>query len=97
MKGLRLDKYLWFARLAKSRTLAQEMIDAGQVRMDGERLTNRHAEARVGQVLTLTIHGRFRVIRVEQLPARRGPAIEAQSSYTEIVAPQPIDARKSSD
>jgi ribosome-associated heat shock protein Hsp15 len=96
MKGLRLDKYLWFARLAKSRTLAQESIASGEVRINGERLTNRHAEARVGQVLTLTCHGRFRVIRVEQLPLRRGPAKEAQATYIEIVAPQPIDACKSS-
>ncbi len=97
MKGLRLDKFLWFVRLARSRTLAQEMIDAGQVRMGGERLTNRHAEARIGQVLSLSSHGSFRVIRVEQLPTRRGPAKEAQAAYIEIVAPQPIDARKSSD
>ncbi len=96
MKGLRLDKFLCFARLARTRTLAQDMIDRGDVRLDGERITNRHVEARVGHMITLTSHNRFRVVRIEMLPQRRGSPADALLAYTEILAPQPIDARKSS-
>lgn len=92
MKGLRLDKYLWFARLARTRTIAQEMIDRGDVRLDGQRIFNRHADVRIAQVLTLTSNARFRVVRIEQLPPRRGSPTEALSTYTEILAARPIDA-----
>ncbi len=95
MTGLRIDRFLCFARLAKTRTVAQAMIDAGQVRLDGDRLTNRHQSIRIGQILTLTAHNRFRVIEVSALPTRRGPAQEALSSYIEIVRPQVIDAEDS--
>ena len=96
MKGLRLDKYLWFARFARTRTIAQEMIDRGDVRLDGERIFTRHADVRIGHVITLTSNARFRVIRVEQLPSRRGSPTDALSTYTEILPAQPIDARSPS-
>lgn len=91
MTGLRLDRFMWFARLAKSRTLAQKMIHAGEVRVDGDRVTSNSMTICPGQTLTLTSYQRFRVIRVDALPARRGPATEAQACYTELVASQPID------
>ena len=93
MTGLRLDKFLWFARLVKSRTLAQGVIDAGHVRIEGERVIDRSRTVKPGQTLTLTTHNRFHVIRIDRLPTRRGPAQEAQCCITEIVAPSPIDAR----
>ena len=92
MKGLRLDKYLWFARLARTRTIAQEMIDRGDVRLDGQRIFNRHADVRIGQVITLTSNARFWVVQVEDLPSRRGSPTDALSTYTEILPAQPIDA-----
>jgi ribosome-associated heat shock protein Hsp15 len=91
MNGLRLDSFLWFARLAKSRMLAQRFVAEGQVRIDGMRATNKHVQVRTGQVLTLTIRGQFRVIRIEMLPLRRGPASEAAECFSEIVGAQPID------
>ncbi len=91
MTKLRIDKFLCFARLAKSRSIAQGMIEAGHVRLDGERIANQHLTIRSGQILTLTAHGQFRVIEVVTLPARRGPPQEALSCYIEIVSPQVID------
>lgn len=92
MSGLRIDKLLWFLRLAKSRSLAQKMIAAGEVRIDGARAANAHAIVAPGQTLTLTAHERFRVVRVDTLPVRRGPAPEAQACYTELAPSRPIDA-----
>ncbi len=91
MSGLRLDSFLWFARLSKSRTLAQKFILDGHARVEGVRVTNKHALVKPGQLLTLTMKDQFRVIRIEMLPTRRGSASEAQMCFSEIVAPQPID------
>jgi ribosome-associated heat shock protein Hsp15 len=90
--GLRLDKLLWHLRLTKSRSLAQKVITHGDVRVDGARVLTPSAIFKPGQTLTLTLNERFRVIRVERLPERRGPAPEAQSCYAELVATQAIDA-----
>jgi ribosome-associated heat shock protein Hsp15 len=81
---VRLDRFLFFIRLLKSRTLAQGLIEEGHVRIEGRRVTKASEEVRVGQVIALPLHGRVRVIRVIALPARRGPASEAQRHYEEI-------------
>ena len=81
---MRLDCFLFFIRLAKSRTLAQALIDEGHVRIDGKRVAKRAEEIRVGSVVALPLHGRVRILRVTSLPARRGPAAEARTHYEEI-------------
>jgi ribosome-associated heat shock protein Hsp15 len=83
---MRLDKFLWFARLAKTRTFAQEVAEARHLRIDGRVIEKAAAAVRVGDTLTFPLHGRIRVIRVEALPARRGPAPEARACYTELSA-----------
>jgi ribosome-associated heat shock protein Hsp15 len=81
---LRLDRYLFFIRLVKSRTLAQGLIEAGHIRIDGRRVAKPAEEVRVGSVIALPLRGQVRVLRVKALPARRGPAIEARLAYEEI-------------
>jgi len=81
---LRLDRYLFFIRLVKSRTLAQGLIEAGHVRIDGKRVAKTAEEVRVGSIVALPLRGRVRVLRVTSLPARRGPASEARLAYEEI-------------
>ena len=83
---MRLDRYLFFIRLVKSRTLAQGLIEAGHVRLDGKRVGKTSEEVRVGQVIALPLHGNVHVIRVTALPSRRGPAPEARRHYEEIEA-----------
>jgi ribosome-associated heat shock protein Hsp15 len=80
---LRLDRYLFFIRLVKSRTLAHGLIEAGNVRIDGKRVSKTSEEVRVGSVIALPLHGKVRVLRVLALPTRRGPASEAQTCYEE--------------
>lgn len=81
---LRIDKYLWFARLAKSRSIAQKMAEAGYVRVNGRRIDRAHAPVRPGDLITFPHGTSARVVRVCALPARRAPAIEAQGCYEEI-------------
>jgi ribosome-associated heat shock protein Hsp15 len=82
--SMRLDRFLWWVRLAKTRSAAQTIAADGRLRLDGRAIDRAHAAVRVGNVLTYHAHGRVRVIRVEALPARRGPAAEAQGCYTDL-------------
>ena len=81
---MRLDRYLYFIRLVKSRTLAQGLIEQGTVRIDGKRVAKTSEEVRAGSVIALPLHGRVRVLRVLALPGRRGPANEARYCYEEV-------------
>jgi len=81
---VRIDRFLFFIRLVKSRTLAQHVIEAGHVRIDGKRVEKSSEEVRVGSILALPLNNRVRVLRVLSLPVRRGPASEAQTCYEEL-------------
>ena len=82
--SLRLDKFLWFARIVKTRSLAQSLAEQGRLRLAGRVIGRAHAPVRVGDVLSFAVHGRVRVLKVEALPARRGPPAEARLLYTEL-------------
>ncbi|WP_332810691.1 RNA-binding S4 domain-containing protein [Sphingomonas sp.] len=82
--SLRLDKFLWFARIVKTRALAQAMAEEGRIRLAGRVVDRAHAPVRVGDVLSFATRGTVRVIRIEALPARRGPPAEARTLYSEI-------------
>jgi ribosome-associated heat shock protein Hsp15 len=82
--SLRLDKFLWFARIVKTRALAQQLAEEGRIRIDGRIVDRAHAPVRPGEVLSFALRGQVRVIRVEQLPKRRGPPAEAREMYREI-------------
>ena len=79
--AVRIDRFLFFIRLLKSRTLAQGLIDTGYVRVDGKRVEKSSEEVRVGSTIALPLHGHVRVLRVIALPHRRGPAPEARACY----------------
>jgi len=81
---LRIDKYLWFARLSKSRSTAQKLAEDGHVRLNGRRIERAHAPVRTGDLITFPHGEAVRVVRVIALPARRGPAPEAQGCYEEL-------------
>ena len=84
---MRIDRFLHCIRLAKSRTLAQALVEQGHVRIDGKRVVKAAEEVRPGQVIAFPLHGSVRVLRVLALPVRRGPAAEARCHYEEIGAP----------
>ena len=88
---LRLDKFLWFARLAKTRERARAIAERGHLRMGGRRIEQAHALVRVGDVLSVPLPRGVRVLRVEALPTRRGPPAEARMLYCEL-GDQPAEA-----
>ena len=68
----------------KSRGLAQAIVDAGHVRIDGKRVAKPSEAVRVGSIIALPLHERVRVVRVIALPDRRGPPAEARACYEEL-------------
>ncbi len=80
----RLDKWLWFARFAKSRTIAAKLVTAGFVRINGLRADDPSKGLAVGDVLTVALPRTTAVVRVEQLGERRGPAPEAHRLYSPL-------------
>ena len=86
---LRVDKWLWFARLFKSRTLAAALCRSGRLRINGVTVEKAHQGLKAGDVLTFPKADYIRVIRVIALGNRRGPASEAQSLYEDLDPPAP--------
>lgn len=82
----RLDKWLWFARFAKTRTLAAKLVTSGFVRFNGQRVDNPAKAVAIGDVVTLALSQSTIVIRVEALGERRGPAPEARLLYTDLTS-----------
>jgi ribosome-associated heat shock protein Hsp15 len=80
----RLDKWLWFARFAKTRTLAAKLVTEGFVRVNGQRVESAAKAVAVGDVLTIAVARTTALVRVEGLGERRGPAPEARLLYTEV-------------
>lgn len=97
---MRIDKLLWFLRLAGSRGFAQAWVLEGHIRLNGRRIEKPSAAVGCGDVLTLPmrgpIRGEVRIIEILALPTRRGPASEAQSCYRvlDASAGNPIAAGK---
>lgn len=86
---MRLDRFLWWVRLTKTRSAAQAIAADGRLRIDGRIVARAHAAVRVGQVLTYAVDDRVRVVRVLALPVRRGPAPEAQGCYADLTIADP--------
>ncbi len=80
----RLDKWLWCARFMKARTDCAALVSQGSVRINRQPTDKAHARLRPGDVLTVPVHGRVRVVRVLSLAARRGPASEAAALFEEV-------------
>lgn len=78
---MRLDKLLWYLRLARTRSIAQEMAEAGHIRLNGRRVERSHTRISAGDVLVLPLAAGVRVIEIVSLPQRRGSAPEAQACY----------------
>jgi ribosome-associated heat shock protein Hsp15 len=89
---VRVDRFLFFIRLVKSRTLAQHVIGEGHVRVDGKRVEKPSEEVRIGSVIALPLHDQVRILRVLALPSRRGPAPEARACYEELGIDEPKPA-----
>ncbi|MGN7997563.1 RNA-binding S4 domain-containing protein [Sphingomonas sp. 22176] len=88
--AMRLDRFLWYARIVKTRSAAQALCEKGLLRIDGRRVERSAASVRVGSILAFPIQGRVRVLRVEALPIRRGPPGEARLCYEDLVTDRDV-------
>jgi len=90
----RLDKFLFFSRALKSRTLAQKVIETGAIRVNSERTVKSDLKVGAGDVLTMALHNRIVIWRILDCGVRRGPAPEAALLYEDISpAPLPKEER----
>ncbi len=87
--ALRADKWLWYARFFKTRSLATKACNAGKLRVSGELVSKAHYQVKPGDVLTFSQGRHVRVIKVISLATRRGPAAEAQALYEDLKPPSP--------
>ncbi len=89
---MRVDKWLWYARFSKSRSLASKLCESGKIRLNKRHIFKAHQILKVGDVLTLPFQDNIRIIRIVSLATRRGPFIEAKKLYEDL---QPVMSVKS--
>ena len=92
----RLDKWLWFSRFFKSRTLASRACKSSKIRINGQIATKASTTVKVDDVLTFPRGNHIRVVKILDLGQRRGPAAEASFLYDDL-APRLSSDKQSSD
>lgn len=83
----RIDQWLWFARIVKSRTLAQTLVAGGKVRLNRTKIDKPSTAVKPGDVLTLSLGPRVRILEILGIGKRRGPAPEAQRLFRDLTDP----------
>ncbi|WP_417714852.1 RNA-binding S4 domain-containing protein [Roseibium sp. SCP15] len=87
--NLRIDKWLWYARVTKSRSLAQKLATSGHVRINKDKISSASKTVKEGDVLTIGLERRILVLKVVALGTRRGPYEEARKLYEDLSPPPP--------
>ena len=83
-KSLRLDLYLYYIRIFKSRSLATKFISSNRLRISGKVTQKPHKLISAGDVLTMTINDNIKIIKVLDIPSRRGSYLESLSFYQDL-------------
>ncbi len=83
----RLDKWLWFARVVKTRSMAAALVTDGKVRVNRTRTDKPSHQVRSGDVITVTAHSRVRILKVVAPGTVRGSATIAQTLYEDLTPP----------
>ena len=81
---IRLDTWLWYARFYKSRSLSSKAILSGKLRINSNKIAKPATKVKTNDVLTLNYVNEIRIIQIQSLGSRRGPASEAQSLYIDL-------------
>ncbi|MDQ8732809.1 RNA-binding S4 domain-containing protein [Bradyrhizobium sp. LHD-71] len=84
MDRQRIDKWLWHARIVKTRTGAAELVVSGHVRVNSTRVVAASHPVKVGDVLTIALDRRIRIWKVADFAERRGDATAARALYVEL-------------
>ena len=93
---IRLDTWLWFARFYKSRSLSSKAILSGKLRVNSNRIIKPASKVKINDVLTINHVNTVRIIQIQSIGSRRGPASEAQALYNDL-SPDVTAASKSKD
>ena len=96
-KTLRLDIYLYYIRLFKSRSIATKFILTNRLRISGQVTQKPHKMISVGDVLTITINDNIKILKVLDIPSRRGPYPESLNFYEDITPIEIIPKKESSN
>jgi ribosome-associated heat shock protein Hsp15 len=80
----RIDRWLWHARVVRTRTAAAALAGGGHVRLNGERIDAASRQVKAGDVVTVALDRTVRVMRVAGFAERRGSAARAQELYEDI-------------
>ena len=91
----RIDKWLWHARVVKTRTAAQDLVRSGHVRLNRARIDTAAQPVRIGDVLTVTLARQVLVLKVLGFADRRGPAPAARLLYEDLAPPVPSSSERS--
>ena len=83
-KTLRLDIYLYYIRIFKSRSIATKFVSTNRLRISGQVTQKPHKMISVGDILTMTINDNIKILKVLDIPNRRGPYSESLNFYEDI-------------
>lgn len=92
----RLDKWLWHARIGRTRSLSAQLVSNGKIRVNRERVTKPAYAVKLGDVITAALGGRVLVLKVEGFAEQRGSATEVRWLYTNLT-PGNADAASDSE
>ena len=93
-KTLRLDVYLYYTRIFKSRSIATKFVLTNRLRISGQVTQKPHKLISIGDVLTMTINENIRILKVLGIPNRRGPYSESLNFYEDITPVENIPKKE---
>ena len=96
-KTLRLDIYLYYIRIFKSRSIATKFVLTNRLRISGQVTQKPHKMISIGDVLTITINDNIKILKVLDIPSRRGPYPESLNFYEDITPIEIIPKKESSN
>ncbi len=83
----RIDKWLWFSRRFKTRTLAAKFVTSGRIRINNQRITKTSHLVQIGDTITYATPRKVTVLKVAAMGDKRGPAVDAVELYQDLSPP----------
>jgi ribosome-associated heat shock protein Hsp15 len=80
----RIDKWLWHARIVRTRSAAAALAESGHIRLNGKRVSGASDLVRCGDVVTLALDRSVRVLRIEGFAGRRDGAADGRALYSDL-------------
>jgi ribosome-associated heat shock protein Hsp15 len=93
----RIDKWLWHARIVRTRSAAAELAASGHVRLNGARVTAAAKPVKPGDVVTIALDARVRVLKVSGFALRRGAAEQGRALYEDMAPVEPVPATRAEE